>query len=558
MAEWDHTADLVVVGSGGGLVGALAAADEGLDVLVVEKRRLVGGSTAMSGGIAWIPGNPLMAAEGVADSFEDAMAYLEDVVGDVGPASSPARRAAFLRAGPEMIRFLQDRGVRFVRCAGYSDYYAERRGGKAAGRSVETEPFDVRRLGPWRDKLQPGFLGGARVAVRTGELAAFSLPFRTPANLRVAARVAARTALARLRGRHLVSNGAALVGRLLELALREEIPIWTGASFADVVVEGGRVVGVVVERGGRVQRVRARRGVLLAAGGFARNAELRRSFGGDQPNDASWTSANPGDTGEVLQAAMRLGAATDLLDEAWWVQTSFLPGGKGLMHITERARPGSIIVDAGGSRYVNEAASYMEVGQAMYRRDRTVPAIPSWIVFDARFRRRYPWVMAPPVRTPRAWIEQGYMKRAGTLEDLARQCGIDPAGLVATVERFNRDAARGVDPDFHRGAGAYDRYFGDPAHRPNPSLGPLDEAPFHAVAVYPGDVGTCGGLLTDEHARVVRADGSVIEGLYATGNITATVFGRAYPGAGASIGYSMAFALVAARHAAASGPQSPT
>ena len=470
--NWDVTTDFVVVGSGGGLVGALAAADEGLDVLVLEKRRLIGGSTAMSGGIVWVPNNPLMVAEGVADSYEEGMAYFEDVVGDVGPASSRGRRDAFLTAGPAMLRYLQDQGIRFLRCEGYSDYYAEAKGGKARGRAVETVPYDARNLGPWRDKLQPGFLAKARVAIHTGELGAFSLPFRTVHNFSVATRVFTRTALATVRGQDLLSNGAALVANLLELAVKREIPIWTQAACGDLIVEDGRVVGIAVERRGKPVRVRARHGVLLAAGGFARNPEMRSRYSGKQPNHAQWTSANPGDTGEVIEAAMRLGAATDLLDEAWWIQTSFRTDGAPLMHITERARPGAIIVDSSGSRYVNEAASYMEVGKAMYERDQTVGAIPSWIVVDGRFRRRYPWVMAPPMRTPKEWIESGYMKRADTLRELATQCEIDGDGLVATVERFNRYAVDGKDPDFHRGEGAYNRYFGDPRHKPNESLGP--------------------------------------------------------------------------------------
>jgi 3-oxosteroid 1-dehydrogenase len=296
--------------------------------------------------------------------------------------------------------------------------------------------------------------------------------------------------------------------------------------------------------------VRARRGVLLSAGGFAHNAEMRRKYGGDQPNDGAWTSANPGDTGEVIDLAMQAGAAVDLMDEAWWIQTSVLPNGTKLMHISERTRPGSIMVDSRGQRFVNEAASYMEVGKEQYARSRVADALPCWLVFDTRFRRRYPFVMTPPAITPKEWITSGYLRRADTLEDLARDCGIDPDGLAQTVTRFNEHARRGQDPDFHRGEARYDHWYGDPAHQPNPSLGPLDKPPYYAVAVWPGDVGTCGGLLTDEHGRVRREDGSTIPGLYATGNTTATVMGRRYLGAGASIGSSMVFAFVAARDAA--------
>ncbi len=553
-AAWDAETDFAVVGSGGGLVGALAARARGLDVLVLEKRALVGGSTAMSGGVVWMPDNPLLARAGVPDSLEAGMAYFEAVVGNVGPASSPERRHAFLTQGPAMIRFLQDLGIRFVHCDGYSDYYAEAKGGRARGRAIETLPFDARALGDWRSRLQPGFLARSPVAIHTGELAAFSLPYRSAHNLRTAARVVLRTAWLRLRGRRPLMNGAALIGNLLARALAQGIPVWTGTALRDLVEEQGWITGVVAEREGRRLRIRARRGVLLAAGGFAHDAEMRRRCGGQQPNASEWTSANEGDTGEVLRAAMAHGAATDLLDEAWWVQTSILPSGSKLMHISERTRPGAILVDASGRRYVNEAASYMEVGKAMYARDAQARAVPSWLVFDARFRRRYPWVVAPPAHTPREWIERGYMRRAASLRELAEQCGIDAAGLEATVERFNRFAREGRDPDFQRGEGACDRVYGDPGQRPNPCLGPLDAPPYHAVAIYPGDVGTCGGVLCDEHSRVQREDGSAIEGLYATGNTTATVMGRSYLGPGASIAASMTFAYIAAQHAAAAGP----
>jgi 3-oxosteroid 1-dehydrogenase len=497
--EWDYTTDVVVVGSGGGLVAALVAADEGLEALVIEKQERVGGSTAMSGGVAWIPNNPVILAGGVDDSYEDGMRYFDAVVGDVGPASSRERRHAYLTEGPAMVSFLSG------------------------------------------------------TAIHTGEVAAISTPHRSLRHLLVAARVFARNAKAKLTGQYLLSNGAALVAFLLDAAVRKEIPIWTETACRDLVVEDGAVVGVVAERKGKALRIRARRGVLLAAGGFARNAEMRRKYSGDQPNDARWTTANPGDTGEVIEAAMRLGAAADLMDEAWWSQSAVLPDGTPLMHIAERTRPHSIMVDSKGQRFVNEAASYMEVGRAQYERDRSVPALPCWLVADARHRRLYPWGLAPPMRTPKEWIETGFMKKARSLRELAEQCGIDADEFVKTVERFNEYATRGEDPDFQRGASAYDRYYGDPAHKPNPSLGTLEKAPFYAVAIYPGDVGTCGGLLTDEHARVLRGDGTLIAGLYATGNTTATVMGRRYLGAGASIGASLIFAYIAARDMARVG-----
>jgi 3-oxosteroid 1-dehydrogenase len=252
----------------------------------------------------------------------------------------------------------------------------------------------------------------------------------------------------------------------------------------------------------------------------------------------------------VLQTAMRLGAKTDLMDEAWWLPSP-RTGRFGQSTLDQaRQRPRTIYVDAAGRRFVNESNSYMEVGKAMYERNRTSRAVPCWLIFDDRYRKRYAHLRSSPGRFPRKLMESGKLKQAWTLEDLARMCGIDAAGLAETVERFNDGARRGVDPDYGRGESAYNRALGDPNRRVHPCLGPIDEPPYYACEVVPGDIGTCGGLLTDEHARVLDQDDRPIEGLYATGNITATVMGRHYLGPGASIANSMVFGYLAARHAA--------
>jgi len=518
MTEWDYITDLVVVGSGGGLCGAIVADVEGKQALVVEKTDVVGGSTAMSGGVLWLPNNPLMQEQGVPDSFEEGLAYFDAVVGDVGPASSVARRTTYMTEGADMVRFLRDLGVRFVRCEGYSDYYADVTGipgGKARGRSIEPAVFDGNELGPWLAKLRTSFTGG--IAILTGEAATVGLVRRSPKAVRIAARVAVRTMVGRLKRQSLLTNGAALMGQMLKVAVGRSIPVWTATTLDDLIVDDGHVIGVVLTKQGTQMRVRARTGVLLAAGGFARNPGMRKEFSGTQPNDAQWTSANPGDTGEVIRVAMAHGAATDLMDEAWWIPSSILPDGTPAMCISERSKPGSIMVDQAGRRYFNEAVSYMQAGKEMYAHDRAVGgAVPSWLVLDARARSRYTFAFRPPGVTPKEWLSSGYMKKADTLEDLARQCGIDPAGLRQTVTRFNGFAVTGVDPDFHRGEGAHEKYQGDITHTPNACLGAIDKAPFYAVAMYPGDVGTSGGLLCDEFARVLDGRGDPIPGLYAT------------------------------------------
>jgi 3-oxosteroid 1-dehydrogenase len=541
--------DVIAIGSGGGgLAAGLAATEAGGRALVIEKRDLVGGSTAMSGGVVWLPNNPLMEDEGVADSDEAGLEYFASVVGDVGPASSAERRAAYLSSGRRLVRLLQRCGVRFVRCPGYSDYYPDHPGGNAEGRSIEPAPFDGRVLGDWFPRLQPGMAAGLGLAVKTNELRIVQHYNRTLRTFVATGRVWLRTVVSRLLGRKLLTNGTGLVATMLKAALDRGVEVWTGCPVTELVVESGRVVGVRAMREGVSVLVRARHGVVIAAGGFAHNSAMRQEYGGTQAVSGALSQANPGDTGEVLRAAMALGAATALLDEAWW-----LPGPDPALATSTfgqaRQRAGSVIVDAGGRRFVNESNSYVEVGKAMFARNVTTPAVPSWLVFDDAYRRRYAHSKSLPGRLDPRWLESGLLKRADSLEELAALCGIDQDGLTATLAKFNVHAARGVDPEFSRGASAYNRCLGDPGHRPNPCLAPIAHAPFYATPLYPRDVGTCGGLLTDEHARVLDAGGHPIAGLYATGNSTATIMGRHYLGAGASIGYSMAFGYIGGRHA---------
>jgi 3-oxosteroid 1-dehydrogenase len=558
MTTWDTTVDLVIIGSGGGgLVAALTAADAGASALVLEKQERVGGSTCMSGGILWVPNNPVMRADGVADSYEDAMAHFEAVVGDVGPASSFERRHAFLTAGPAMVSFLQDRGVRFAYCPGYSDYYSSAKGGHDNGRGIEPIPFDGRVLGEWLEKLQPGLAQSLGLAVMTNEARSLSHYNRSIGAFTVSARVVLRTYAARLRRQALLTNGASLIAQMLHIAIARGIPVWTEAPLDELIVEDGKVVGVRTIRAGVPVLVRARKGVVLASGGFAHNPEMREQFGGDQPNRARWSIANPGDTGEVIQIAMRHGARTDLMDEAWWLPSP-RTGRFGQSTLDQaRQRPRTIYVDAAGQRFVNESNSYMEVGKAMYARDKTSKAVPCWLIFDDRYRKRYAHQRSSPGRFPRKLLESGMLKQAWTLKDLATMCGVDSSGLSESVERFNEHAARGVDPDYGRGESAYNRALGDPNHKVHPCLGPIDEPPYYAVQVVPGDIGTCGGLLTNADAQVVGGDDRPILGLYATGNGTATVMGRHYLGPGASIANTMVFGYVAARHATKDSPALP-
>lgn len=546
--------DLLVVGSGvAGMTGALAAFAAGLRTVVVEKADVLGGNTALSGGLMWIPNNPLLAEDGVADSAEWAHAYLDSVIdggGDAGPASSSERRAAFVSQGPKMIGFLREQGLELERCYGYSDYYPENPGGLPEGRSVRGATFDLRRLGPMRERLRARQLFPG-VPIHMEEVSPAGVATRTGHGAATAARIAGRALGGLLRGRRVDGLGASLMGQLLLALAKRGIPLYTELGLRSLLSEDGTVKGALLARpDGTAVTVRAR-AVLLACGGFSHNEAMRKEHG-PHPSSTEWTMSNPGDTGDGITAAQAVGGAVALMDEAIWMGTGQRPDGTREMHVFDRSMPHCIVVDSSGSRFVNEATDYSRFGRAIYARHAEVPAIPSWFVLDSRHRRRYSLGDILPGVTPRSLLGNGYVKKADTLEGLAAACGIDPGGLRDTVRRFNAMAAAGRDADFHRGESYYDRYFSDPRVRPNPNLGAIDRPPFYAVPVYPGDVGTCGGLLTDEHARVVSTSGDVIPGVYAAGNCSATVMGRTYPGAGASIGAAAAFAYIAANHLAGS------
>lgn len=543
MANWDESADLVVIGSGGGsMCAGLVMRDHGKSVLILEKTDKVGGSTAMSGGVLWVPNHPLQAGAGVDDSYEQGLAYLNATVGDAGPASSLARKNAFLRRGPEMISYLLRKGLRIRRCEGWSDYYDEKPGGCPRSRSLAMELFDARELGEWNARLRRGPFD---IPVRWPESRQAMLMKRSLDGFLGAARLGLRMAFMKVTGKQLVGMGAAIQGRMLQAALREGVDIRLGAPVTELVEEDGRITGVVAEIDGQERRIQARDGVLINAGGFSHNVEMRQAHG-PRPASVDWTNANPGDTGEIIELAMRYGAATDLMDQAVWLVTSVTPQGFRAFHVLDLAKPHLIMVDPKGERFTDESGSYMENGQRMY----AAGAVPAWAIMDSRHRERYPWAGAMGGKTPEDWFTSGYMKRGDTIESLAEACALDPRSLRRTIDRFNGFARTGKDEDFNRGARAYDRVFGDPTVKPNPCLGALEKGPFYAVQIYPGDVGTFGGLMTDEHAHVLREDGAPIPGLYATGNSTASVMGRCYPGAGASIAASFIFGYIAAHDAA--------
>ncbi|MEP7349478.1 MAG: FAD-binding protein [Sphingorhabdus sp.] len=558
--------DLVIVGSGGGAIpAALVAKQQGKSAIVLEKMDRVGGSTSFSGGVWWIPNHPLLAEAGVQDSYDQGRAYLDAVIDYEGPAVTSARKDVLLKAGPKMISALRGWGMKMRRPTDtWPDYYDTLPGGLPEGRSVLAEPFNLRELGEWEDRLAV-YPPMTVMPMGPDEFTTMFLMKRTWAGKMKAVKFALLMLRDKLTRRLTVTNGAAIQGRMLQIALREGVNLQPDTPVKDFIIEDGKVVGVIAERDGRQVAIRARDGVIVNVGGFSRNAEFRAKYA-RQPSSAEWTSANPGDTGEIIQAMMDMGAATDCLDTAWWVVTSRNTNGswpKGavwndgrvlpFMHHLDLSLPYSIMVDQDGRRIADESGAYMEIGERIYARQQaTGKAVPAWMIFDARHRQRYPWGPNMPGVTPQEWLDDGYMKKADALEELAGLCGIDAAALHAEVTRYNGFCKTGVDEDFSRGSRAFDRSHGDPTVKPNPNMGPIEQGPFYACAIYPGDVGTAGGVVTDEYARVLRDDGAIIPGLYAIGNSTASVFGRCYPGAGASIGASFTFGWVAAHHATGS------
>ncbi|MCI4592018.1 FAD-dependent oxidoreductase [Sphingobium sp. BYY-5] len=560
MAGFDETFDWVIVGNGAGsMSSALVMRDAGRSVVILEKSRWAGGTTAKSGGVMWIPGNRFMKAAGDEDSREAAIAYLDAVVAtDSGeaPGSTPEKRRAYVDEAPRMIDFLVGKGVKLERAADvWPDYYDELPGGCATTRCVVAQLFDTNELGEWREKLRPGFLP---VPARLDE--GMKLPYYKKSWLGRAmfAKVALRTIGARLTGKKIVSAGAALQGRMLKAALAAGADIRLETPVSGLMVEDDRVTGVLTHRDGRPWRIGARLGVLVNAGGFARNQAMRdRYLPGTR---ADWSQTNESDMGDMHVEMERIGGVLAQMDQMVGYQCTLVPGWERMFPVPPAqsitGKPHAILVDQSGVRYMNEGGSYELFCETMLKRNQTVPAVPSWAIFDADYIDQYMLGGTMPGRgKPDAWTREGYLKQANGIEELAALIDVDPATLRSTVDRWNGFVDKGVDEDFHRGERAYDAWLGDPYHGPNKALGRIEKAPFYAVNVVPGDVSTYGGAVTDRHSRVVRADGSPIDGLYATGVSTASPMGNVYPGAGASIGPSMTFGYIAARHAAGLGNQ---
>ncbi|HBO3620493.1 FAD-dependent oxidoreductase [Pseudomonas aeruginosa] len=555
---WDHCCDVLVVGSGaGGMTAALRAHDLGLKVLLVEKSDCYGGTSAVSGGGIWIPCNHRIDALGGHDRADEAVSYIRAVSGNT---VNDGRIEAYVEHGRRMVEYLERHSrVRFEAQPEYADYYPEVPGGKSGFRSMDPLPFDARELGEEFARLRPpspGTLMMGRMTMTMQE--ARVLLCRGRGWIGLSARILWRY-WRDIGGRcksprdRFLTLGNALVAALRRSLLERRVPLWLESSLESLVQANGRVVGAELRRNGRVQRIRARCAVVIAAGGFERNQAMRSTYH-PQPSLTQWSAAPPINTGDGIRAGQALGGTISLMEHSWWAPTTRVEGEeKQRALFVERTLPGCVLVDSAGQRFVNEAAPYSDIVYAMYAHDSAeARSVPCWLVFDAEFRRKYPCgALLPGYVQPDARLPahlHGYFQKASSVAELAARTGIDAAGLERTLERFNRYAVSGQDPDFHKGESLFDRYYGDPHVFPNPCLAPLLKAPFYAVRVDAGDIGTKGGLLTDIHARVLHEDGGVIDGLYAIGNSSASMMGSAYPGAGSTIGPAMTFAFLAAEH----------
>ena len=549
----NETFDFVIVGSGAGsMCAALVLRVAGKRVLILEKAALVGGTTATSGGVMWVPNNRFMRAEGVADSREQAIAYLDAAVGDHPdmPGASRERRIAYVDAAPQMLDFLVERGIKLRRIPSWPDYYKVP-GESVPGRTVVSELFDLNRLGTWKAKLRPGFLP---LPANLDEAMQMPLLKRTGSAKKVLARIIGRVLRDRLTGKRRTTAGQALQAQMLLAAVDAGAEIRTETAVKDLIVEDGRVTGVVVDKNGSDWRIGAHLGVLINAGGFARNQRMLDQY--IPGTKTEWSNVIAEDTGDMIAAGQRIGAAVAQMEERIGGHIVLPPGDPAMKPVMQNdtSKPHCIVVDQSGVRYQNEAGSSVEFCRRMRERAKTAPAVPSWMIVDTQYLRNYMLAGSMPgLKKPKAWLETQFLRKGETLAELAAACGIDAAALEASVERFNGFVHRGRDEDFHRGETAYEQWLGDPLCEKEKSLGTVEEGPFYALALYPGDLGTFGGLVTDVQARVLRDDGSVIPGLYATGTSTASVMGGIEPGAGGSIGPAFTWAYVAAKHAVGSG-----
>jgi len=559
--------DVLVIGAGaGGLSTAITARKNGLDVIVVEKAPVFGGTTAFSGGVLWIPRSPHAKKGGIADSREAVMRYMRAETGAFfdGPAVE-----AFVDRGPEMVEFFErETEVRFVPTL-YPDYHPDVDGGVDIGRSILAAPYDIRGLGDDMARLRPPLKTitfiGMMFNSSNADLKHF---FNATKSLKSATYVAKRLVnhvkeLVLYRRGVQVTSGNALAARLAKSALDLKIPIHTGMGAKELLVENGRVVGAVVEGAAGAQRIRARKAVVLAAGGFAHDVErIAKAYPHVRRGGEHFSPVPADNTGDGARLAEQVGGSVPIryAAAAAWMPTSKVPLGDGRFgafpHLLDRYKPGIIGVTRRGRRFTNESNSYHDVGAAMIEACKDERETAMWLVCDRATIGKYGLGYAKPSPMPLGpFVRNGYLNKGDTLAELARDAGIDAAALEETVRKYNEGAVRGEDPEFGRGSTSFNRYLADPEHKPNPCVAPIGEGPYYALKLVMGDLGSFDGIRTDVVGRVLANDGQPIPGLYAAGNDRASVMGGNYPGAGITLGPIMTFGYLTGRHIAGLEPE---
>jgi succinate dehydrogenase/fumarate reductase flavoprotein subunit len=535
------------------MAAALVGSLEGLEVLLCEKSAQVGGTTATSAGTIWVPGTRQSREAGFTDTIADARRYLDAVIGAV----PDSRREVYLATAPDVVDYLERRSeVKFAPYARHPDYLANRPGATVGGRPLAPLPFDGRLLGADFALLRPPigeFMALGGMMIGRDDIEPLARPFASAAAFRAAASLLWRHARDRLRhgrGTRLLM-GNALAGRLFYSLRRRNVPIWRNAALLELVVAAGRVCGAVLSVDGKLRHVTARRGIVLATGGFGGSVDRLKDY--VRPPLAH-AVAFAGAAGDGMRIGRAAGAAVeeDHASPAFWTpvsDTSWLAQGCGAFpHLSlDRAKPGLIAVNAAGRRFVDEAVSYHDFVLGMFRSHTVVPTIPAWLVCDAKFIERYGLGRIPPGRRRRRqFIARGYLVEAAAVEELAGKIGVEAAGLRETVQRHNRFAQTGEDEDFGKGSTEFDRHNGDARHVPNPCLGRIATPPFYAMTVYPSTLGTSVGLRADADGRVLTAAGEPIPGLFACGNDMASIMRGHYPGPGITLGPALVFAYRAA------------
>lgn len=554
--------DLIVIGSGAaGLATAITAKKRGLDAVVLEKESVFGGTTALSGGVLWIPMSPHGRRQNPADTLEAVRTYMMQ---ETGSFYEEAAVQAFLKHGPRMVTFFErETEMKFVPTL-YPDYHPDAPGGVDVGRSILAAPYDIRGLGKDMQRLKPPlktitFIGMMFNSSNADLKHFFRATKSLTSFLYVAKRLATHMKELMLYRRGInVTSGNALAARLAKSALDLGVPILTGTAAREILMTGGKAVGVRADGEDGELRLHARHGVVLACGGFPHDVKRIAMAYPHVTRGGQHLSPTPaGNTGDGVAMAEAAGGSADIRyrDSAAWMPVSRVPYGNGefgvFPHLLDRYKPGIIGVLCNGKRFTNESNSYHDVGAAMIRACEGHRETAMWLVCDRATLAKYGLGFVKPAPMPFGkLLRNGYLIEGRTLAELARQSGIDPAGLEETVREYNVGAARGEDPAFGRGRSAFNRYLADPENKPNPCVAPIGKGPYYAVKVIVGDLGTFDGIRTSVAGEVLKRDGTPIAGLYAVGNDRASIMGGNYPGAGITHGPNMTFGFITANHIA--------